>query len=48
MEIQKEYNLLVHQIYELPISETPSHLLSWSHYVELLKISYELELSFLS
>ena len=24
---------------QFPISETPSHLLSWSHYVELLKLS---------
>ena len=24
---------------EFPISEKPSHLLSWSHYVELLKLS---------
>lgn len=31
---------------EFPISETPSHLLSWSHYVELLKISDKLERSF--
>ena len=28
---------------EFPISEKPSHLLSWSHYVELLKISDKLE-----
>ncbi len=31
---------------EFPISEKPSHLLSWSHYVELLKISDKLERSF--
>jgi len=29
-----------------PISEKPSHLLSWSHYVELLKIENDLERSF--
>jgi predicted nuclease of restriction endonuclease-like (RecB) superfamily len=29
-----------------PISAKPSHLLSWSHYVELLKIDDELERSF--
>lgn len=29
-----------------PISEKPSHQLSWSHYVELLKISNDLERSF--
>ncbi len=29
-----------------PISEKPSHLLSWSHYVELLKISDKLERNF--
>ncbi|SEO22050.1 YhcG family protein [Mucilaginibacter sp. OK283] len=29
-----------------PISEKPSHLLSWSHYVELLKIDDKLERSF--
>jgi predicted nuclease of restriction endonuclease-like (RecB) superfamily len=29
-----------------PISEKPSHLLSWSHYVELLKIDNDLERSF--
>lgn len=29
-----------------PISAKPSHQLSWSHYVELLKISDELERSF--
>ena len=27
---------------EFPISEKPSHLLSWSHFVELLKISDKL------
>lgn len=31
---------------EFPISEKPSHLLSWSHYVELLKIDDKLERSF--
>lgn len=31
---------------EFPISEKASHLLSWSHYVELLKISDKLERSF--
>lgn len=31
---------------EFPISEKPSHLLSWSHYVELLKISNKLERNF--
>ncbi len=31
---------------EFPISEKPSHLLSWSHYIELLKISDKLERSF--
>ena len=31
---------------EFPISEKVSHLLSWSHYVELLKISDKLERSF--
>ncbi len=31
---------------EFPISETPSHLLSWTHYVELVKISDKLERSF--
>lgn len=31
---------------EFPISEKPSHQLSWSHYVELLKISDKLERSF--
>ena len=31
---------------EIPISETSSHLLSWSHYVEFLKISDKLERSF--
>jgi hypothetical protein len=31
---------------EFQISETPSHLLSWSHYVELLKIQDKLERSF--
>ena len=31
---------------EFPISEKPSHLLSWSHYVEFLKISDKLERSF--
>ncbi|MFB2118016.1 YhcG family protein [Parapedobacter sp. 2B3] len=31
---------------EYPISEKPSHLLSWSHYVELLKIDDKLERSF--
>lgn len=31
---------------QFPISEKPSHLLSWSHYVELLKISDKLERSF--
>ncbi len=29
-----------------PISEKPSHQLSWSHYVELLKISNDIERSF--
>lgn len=29
-----------------PISEKPSHLLSWSHYVELLKIENDIERSF--
>ncbi len=29
-----------------PISQKPSHLLSWSHYVELLKIDDELERKF--
>nr|MDQ2733163.1 PDDEXK nuclease domain-containing protein [Armatimonadota bacterium] len=29
-----------------PISEKPSHLLSWSHYVELLKLDDDLERSF--
>ena len=29
-----------------PISEKPSHQLSWSHYVELLKIENDLERSF--
>ncbi len=32
--------------FEFPISEKPSHLLSWSHYVELLKISDKLERRF--
>lgn len=31
-----------------PISETLSHLLSWSHYIELLKLEDPLERSFLS
>lgn len=31
---------------EFTISEKPSHLLSWSHYIELLKISDKLERSF--
>ena len=31
---------------EYPISEKPSHLLSWSHYIELLKIDDKLERSF--
>jgi predicted nuclease of restriction endonuclease-like (RecB) superfamily len=31
---------------EFPIREKPSHVLSWSHYVELLKISDTLERSF--
>jgi predicted nuclease of restriction endonuclease-like (RecB) superfamily len=31
---------------EFPISEKPSHLLSWSHYVELLKIDDKLERNF--
>ena len=31
---------------EFPISEKPSHLLSWSHFVELLKISDKLERNF--
>ena len=31
---------------EFPISEKPSHLLGWSHYVELLKISDKLERGF--
>lgn len=31
---------------EFPISEKPSHQLSWSHYVELLKISDKIERSF--
>lgn len=31
---------------EFQINEKPSHLLSWSHYVELLKISDKLERSF--
>ncbi|WP_090785171.1 DUF1016 N-terminal domain-containing protein [Pedobacter sp. ok626] len=31
---------------EYPISEKPSHLLSWSHYVELLKIDDKLERNF--
>lgn len=31
---------------EFPISEKPSHQLSWSHYVELLKISDKTERSF--
>ena len=31
---------------EYPISEKASHLLSWSHYVELLKIEDKLERSF--
>lgn len=31
---------------EFQISQTPSHLLSWSHYVELLKISDKLERGF--
>ncbi|MDR6783783.1 putative nuclease of restriction endonuclease-like (RecB) superfamily [Pedobacter africanus] len=31
---------------EYPIGEKPSHLLSWSHYVELLKIDDKLERSF--
>ena len=31
---------------EFPISEKPSHLLSWSHYIELLKISDKLERNF--
>ena len=31
---------------EFPISEKLSHLLSWWHYVELLKIKDELERSF--
>ncbi|WP_293298861.1 PDDEXK nuclease domain-containing protein [Pedobacter sp. UBA4863] len=31
---------------EYPISEKPSHLLSWSHYVELLKIDDKLERKF--
>ena len=31
---------------EYPISEKPSHLLSWSHYVELLKIDDKLERHF--
>lgn len=31
---------------EFQISQTPSNLLSWSHYVELLRISDKLERSF--
>ena len=41
-------NLIYMRLFYLdfPISEKPSHLLSWSHYVELLKISDKLERSF--
>ncbi len=41
-------NLLYIRLFylEFPKGEKPSHLLSWSHYVELLKISDKLERSF--
>ena len=41
-------NLIYIRLYyiEFQISQTPSHLLSWSHYVELLKISDKLERGF--
>jgi len=41
-------NLIYMRLFYLryPISEKPSHLLSWSHYVELLKIDDGLERSF--
>jgi hypothetical protein len=38
------YMRLLYQRY--PISQKPSHQLSWSHYVELLKIDDELERGF--
>jgi predicted nuclease of restriction endonuclease-like (RecB) superfamily len=38
------YMRLLYQRY--PISEKPSHLLSWSHYVELLKVDDDLERRF--
>jgi predicted nuclease of restriction endonuclease-like (RecB) superfamily len=38
------YMRLLYQRY--PISQKPSHLLSWSHYVELLKLDDNLERSF--
>jgi len=38
------YMRLLYQRY--PISQKPSHQLSWSHYVELLKLDDELERSF--
>ena len=38
------YMRLLYQRY--PISQKPSHLLSWSHYVELLKLDDDLERSF--
>ena len=38
------YMRLLYQRY--PISQKPSHLLSWSHYVELLKLDNNLERSF--
>lgn len=41
-------NLIYMRLFYLryPISQKPSHLLSWSHYVELLKIDDELERGF--
>lgn len=41
-------NLIYMRLFYLkyPISQKPSHLLSWSHYVELTKIDDDLERSF--
>jgi DUF1016 N-terminal domain len=41
-------NLIYMRLFYLryPIGETPSHLLSWSHYVEFLKLDNELERRF--
>ncbi len=41
-------NLVYMRLFYLryPISQKPSHQLSWSHYVELLKLDDELERSF--